>query len=180
MEVTTNFGRIVTREFASSLQRSSSVFLKDNMSLVTLFSWLKNMGIMSISDAKHKLESVSSDIEGIRFNYEVLFYVNEDIPMIVFHNIAPSIGDFQIAIPAYLNLLYRVMYNVTTMSDTVKNYTFEEDELVQMIKLVQSWKKKIEPNVESPDYVATKIYEEHLLRRLKEIVSKREMSKLGV
>jgi len=109
MDVDTRFGKVVTREFATSMQRSHSVLLKDNLNLKPLFEWLKNLNIKSIEDVK--MERLKEMLEGVKFNRELKFDLNEDVPMLVFHNIVPLQGDFINGVPEYINLFYTAMYS---------------------------------------------------------------------
>lgn len=109
MEVDTRFGKVVTRENATSLQRSHSVLLKDNPSLRPLFEWLKNLQINSSED--FKWEKIKKELEDIKINCETKFRVGWDIPMLIFHNMAPLQGDFQNSIEQTINLFYKAMYS---------------------------------------------------------------------
>jgi len=109
MQVETLFGNVSTRELATSMQRSHSLLLKDNPDLKPLFEWLKNLHIKSLADVKS--ERLSKTLNQIKFNREVKFHVDEDVPMIVFHNILPLQGDFHNSIAEYINTLYKAMYN---------------------------------------------------------------------
>jgi len=109
MDVDTRFGKVVTREFATSMQRSHSVLLKDNPSLKPLFEWLKNLKITSIEDVK--MDRLKQMLQDIKFNRELKFDLNADVPMLVFHNIVPLQGDFINGIPEYINLFYKAMYS---------------------------------------------------------------------
>jgi len=108
MEVKTLFGVVKTRDSATSMQRSSHVLLKDNPSLKPLFVWLKSVGMRSAEDSK--FPRLVQQLEEIRFESEAKFYVNEEVPMIVFHNIEPLHADFQVAVPKYINLFYKALY----------------------------------------------------------------------
>jgi len=109
MELETRFGKVITREFATSLQRSHSILLKDNMNLKPLFEWLKNLKIRSLGDVKS--ERLSEMMKEIKFNRELKFELDEDVPMLVFRNIVPLQGDFINGVPEYVNLLYKAMYS---------------------------------------------------------------------
>jgi len=109
MEVETRFGKIVTREFTTSLQRSHSILLKENLDLRVLFEWLKRVGVKTIDDVKP--EKLKEKFKEISFKTEVKFYLNEEVPMLVFHNIAPLQGNFQTAIQEYINLFHEIMYD---------------------------------------------------------------------
>lgn len=108
MEIETSFGKVKTREFATSMQRSHSILLKENMALNVLFEWLRRMRISKIDDVKP--EKLLEKFKEIRFNTEVKFNVNEEVPMIVFHNMAPLQGDFRDAVKRYINLLHEAMF----------------------------------------------------------------------
>lgn len=109
MEVETLFGKVSTREFATSLQRSHSVLLKDNPNLKPLFDWLSHLKIKSVADVK--FEKLGKMLNEIKFNREVQMHIDEEVPMIVFRNIVPLQGDFEHAIPEYINLFYKAMYS---------------------------------------------------------------------
>ncbi|MCX7667260.1 MAG: hypothetical protein N2112_17150 [Gemmataceae bacterium] len=109
MEVETRFGKVVTRENATSLQRSHAILLKDNMHLKPLFDWLKHLKVKTVNDFKsEKLVNMMKEID---FNREIKFGFEEEPPMMVFRNIAPLQGDFQKGIQEYLDLLYKAMYS---------------------------------------------------------------------
>lgn len=109
LEVETLFGKVTTREFATSLQRSHSILLKDNPNLKPLFDWLMHLKIKSIEDVK--FERLAEKMKEIKFNTEVKFNLEEDVPMLVFRNMAPLHGDFERGIREYINLLYKAMYS---------------------------------------------------------------------
>jgi len=109
LEVETRFGNVTTREFATSLQRSHSILLKDNPNLRPLFEWLKQLKIRSVADIKS--EKLVNMMKEVKFNRELKFEVDEDVPMLVFRNIVPLQGNFLNGVPEYLNLLYKAMYS---------------------------------------------------------------------
>ncbi|MCL6579194.1 MAG: hypothetical protein K6T73_07390 [Candidatus Bathyarchaeota archaeon] len=111
MEFDTLFGKVVTREVATSLQRSHSVLLKDNMHLKPLFEWLRNLNIRSVEDVKSS--KLAEMMKQIKFNRELKFEVDETVPMLVFRNIIPLQGDFQKGVSEYINLFYKAMYSPT-------------------------------------------------------------------
>jgi hypothetical protein len=108
MDVETRFGVVRTRELATSLQRSHSVLLKDNMHLKPLFEWLRNMGIRRLEDVK--MAKLAERLREIKFYSEVRFEVDEDVPMITFRNTLPLQGDFQRGIREYIDAFYEAMY----------------------------------------------------------------------
>jgi hypothetical protein len=105
----TKFGEVVSREVSTSLQRSHSILLKDNMNLSPLFTWLHNLGVKTIEDVKS--EKFKTFLQQIKFNCEVKFEVDEETPMLVFRNIVPLQGDFSRGVVEYLNMFYKAMYN---------------------------------------------------------------------
>jgi hypothetical protein len=111
MEVQTRFGLVRTREFASRLQRSHSILLHDNPQLKPLFDWLRNIKASSIEEIGEKFPRLGELATEIRSSREVKFYLDDEVPMLVFHNIVPLEGDFGNAVPQYINLLYSAMYS---------------------------------------------------------------------
>lgn len=59
-------------------------------------------------------------------------------------------------------------------------YQFEEDELIELVKIVKSWRMKLHKHPESSDHIALLQLEQHLLRRLDEIVIKRYRKEKGL
>jgi hypothetical protein len=59
-------------------------------------------------------------------------------------------------------------------------YQFEEDELVELTKLIRTWRQKLFRHPESSDHIACLQLEQHLLRRLDEIVTKRYRKEKGL
>jgi hypothetical protein len=59
-------------------------------------------------------------------------------------------------------------------------YQFTEDELIELAKIVRSWRMKLFKHPESSDHVALLQLEQHLLRRLDEIVIKRYRKEKGL
>jgi hypothetical protein len=113
MQVETRFGVVTTREVATSMQRSHSVLLKDNMHLKPLFEWLQNLKIKSAEDIK--VEKLTKMLKEIKFIRELKFEVDEEVPMIVFRNILPLQGDFHNGVAEYINLFYEAMYSPEKM-----------------------------------------------------------------
>jgi hypothetical protein len=109
VEVETLFGKVLTREFHTSLQRSNSILLKDNPNLKPLFLWLKNLNIKSIEDVK--FEKLKEKLEKIKFERELKFHIDWDVPMIVLHNIIPLEGNFNEGVPEFINTFYKAMYS---------------------------------------------------------------------
>jgi len=108
MQIETRFGKVLTREFATSLQRSHSVLLKDNNMLDILFKWLHHLKIKNLDDVKPV--GLKAKFRQIQFETEVKFYVNHEVPMIVFHNISPLQGNFSEGVKRYMNLLSEAMF----------------------------------------------------------------------
>lgn len=100
---------MVTREFATSMQRSHSILLKDNPELKPLFEWLKNLGINTFEDMK--FPKLTETMHKIKFDNELKVDIDADVPMLVFHNVSPLQGDFSNGIPKYLKALYEAMYS---------------------------------------------------------------------
>lgn len=59
-------------------------------------------------------------------------------------------------------------------------YQFDEEELLELVKIIRSWRQKLEKHPESSDSVALIQLEQHLLRRLDEIVIKRYRKEKGL
>jgi len=57
---------------------------------------------------------------------------------------------------------------------------FDEDELSELIKVIKSWRIKLEKHPESTDHVALLNTEVHFRRRLDEIVTKRYYKDKGI
>lgn len=90
------------------MQRSHSIFLKDNPNLKPLFTWLQNLKIKTAEDFQS--DKLKKLLDEIKFNTELKFYLSQDIPMLVFHNMLPLQADFNTGIVEYMNLLYQAMY----------------------------------------------------------------------
>lgn len=59
-------------------------------------------------------------------------------------------------------------------------YQFEEDELIDLCKTVKLWRQKLYRHPESSDHVALLQLEQHLMRRIDEIVTKRYRKEKGL
>jgi hypothetical protein len=110
LELDTLFGRVKTRQLSTSMQRSETVFLKDNPQLKPIFTWLKNLGAVDAPD-KLPFRKLKEKLQEIRINRECNWYVNYDMMAIVFWYSLPCQGDFENGIVEYLNLLRQALYN---------------------------------------------------------------------
>jgi len=111
MDVVTLWGLVHTREMATSLQRAHHILLKDNRELKPLFDWLAVLQVESVKDVKARSERLVELLEQVRLEREVKWYVNFEDRMIVFHNMAPMVGEFPRAVAEYLNLFYLALYS---------------------------------------------------------------------
>ena len=59
-------------------------------------------------------------------------------------------------------------------------YQFEEGELVELCKIIKEWRKKLSKHPESPDHIALLQLEQHLTKRLTEIVTKKYFKEKGL
>jgi len=108
MEVETVWGKIKTRLVATRMTRTHYVMLKDNPNIKPLIEWLKNLKIKSIEELQ--FPKLKESIENIKFNHEVKLEFHKDYQALIFSNNLPLQGDFNKAIPEYLNLLHKAMY----------------------------------------------------------------------
>lgn len=59
-------------------------------------------------------------------------------------------------------------------------YEFIEEELIEIKKAVQGWKKKLDKHPEGQDFITLKQYEDHLIRRLNELIWKKYKVEKGL
>ena len=59
-------------------------------------------------------------------------------------------------------------------------YEYTEDQMIQYIKTLREWRKALFKHPESPDYVATKTLEDHFMRRLADLTTKRYYKEKGL
>jgi len=59
-------------------------------------------------------------------------------------------------------------------------YDFTEEELLDILKQVKSWKKQLAKHPESPDFIELQKLEQHLTRRVEAIVTKRYWLEKGL
>lgn len=103
----TVYGDVKTREGHSRLSESQSVFWKDNPQLKPLFNWFKVNRITCV-DNLHSSVQVEASNE-IERDCEVAWNVDGKFMMIVFGYTMPFQGDFDKAIPAYMEMFKRII-----------------------------------------------------------------------
>lgn len=59
-------------------------------------------------------------------------------------------------------------------------YEFDENELVELAKIIKGWRKKLAKHPESSDHISLLQLEQHVTRRLTEIISKRYFKEQGL
>jgi len=59
-------------------------------------------------------------------------------------------------------------------------YEFTEDELVELAKIIKEWRKRLFRHPESSDHIALLQLEQHLIRRMSELVTKRYFKDKGL
>jgi hypothetical protein len=103
----TVFGDVKTRDGHSRLSESQSVFLKDNPQLKPLFNWFKVNGITCVDNLHSSVQiEASYDIER---ECEVGWNVDAKFMMIVFGYTIPFQGDFDKAVPSYMELFKKII-----------------------------------------------------------------------
>jgi hypothetical protein len=66
------------------------------------------------------------------------------------------------------------------MSKAEEKFEFTEEEMIELVKLLKAWRKRLEKHPEVPDYTALLQVESHFMRRLTELVSKRYFKEKGL
>lgn len=136
----TVFGDVKTRKGSSRISDSHSVFLKDNPELKPVFEWLKDNKILSVNDVKSPVQGEA--FRNIEFQHEVIWNVDEKFWIIHFSCCYPFQGDFEKAIPEYLDLFKKIINR--PYKPEYANLLKEASELEsQLLKLKEQMKEEV-------------------------------------